>query len=223
MPRVFIQRVILARQNEVITRLALFGKHVAVTIGTEVLAVLDREGLAGDRRVAFRASEAFLVIRLAIITDATLRKGLGTNHASLNERLFVALHAHGQVLMSHESLGADWILAELTDKAFIMPKHAIQFQSFHAWFEALFASLAASSIRLFMAISTNELTVILGEKRSTAEGLVAENAQQTSVMPVMVVVQNILVLHRDLLVALMAAVGEFVVVAFDANRLLGLD
>jgi len=125
MPRVLIKRVILARQNEIITSLASLGKHVAIAIGAEVLAILDRECLASNGGIAFGASEALFVVRLAVITDATLRKGLGTNHASLNERLFVAFHAHGQVLMSHESLGADWILAELADEAIVMPKHAI--------------------------------------------------------------------------------------------------
>jgi len=74
-----------------------------------------------------------------------------------------------------------------------------------------------------MTLSTNELPIILREKRTTTEGLVAEHTQQTSVMPVMIVVQNILVLHRDLLVAFTTAVSEFIVVAVDTDGLLRLD
>ena len=39
-PRVIIQIVILARQNEVVARLAPLGKHVAVAIRTKVLTIL---------------------------------------------------------------------------------------------------------------------------------------------------------------------------------------
>ncbi len=126
-PRVIIQIVILARQNEVVARLAPLGKHVAVAIRTKVLTILHRECLARDWDVAVGTCEAVFVVCLAIVADAPLIKRLRANDTFLNERPFIAFHAYGQVLMSHESLWADWFLAELTDKARFVPEIAVEF------------------------------------------------------------------------------------------------
>ena len=73
-----------------------------------------------------------------------------------------------------------------------------------------------------MTIGADELPIIFDEERPPTQGHVACDALQARVVPVVVIVKNILVIHGDLLVASVAGIGTLVVVAADADGLVGL-
>jgi len=131
----------------------------------------------------------------------------------------VALGTINFFIFWNETLRADWRLAMCTAKTFVMPLLPLVLHLLHPRTEDLIAAVAPRGKCIVVAVGTED-SVILRAERLIHQRDFAHIAEEAVLMPVLVFVGKILRVDTDAFGAFVALVGENLLVAFDAVRVL---
>jgi len=196
---------------------APLGEEFAEALGTVRLLVARGEALPGQRSVAVGAGEALAVPRLVLVCHTSAGDDLIALDAASGELLFVASGAVDLLLARNEALGADGGLAHAASEARLVPLSRLVLHLLGSSFEDLATAVATRGELLVVAVAAEDL-VQLGTELLVDQRDATLVAQETRLVPVLVLVRQILGVDADDLAALLAAVGEHALVAFDAVR-----
>jgi len=151
----------------------------------------------------------------SLVCDATLVDHPVALEASLGKVLLVAGHTHDLLVTRDETLVANGLLAHGAAEALLMPLLALVLELLHASLEDVGAAIAAGCKVVVMAVSAVEL-VFFGGKWLIHQRVLAVDAFEALLMPMLLFVRQVLGISSNGSLALLAAVGEEVLIALDA-------
>jgi len=201
---------------------ALLGVQIAVAVGAVWRVILGRELLLRQLLVAVVADEALAMPRLVLVGHTPLVDHPTTLGALLGKLLLVAGHAAGLLLARDEALVADWLTAHHAREALLVHLLPLVLKLLHTSLKRLGTGITPSCEVVIMAVCTEDL-VVLGGERLIDERLLALETLETKLVPVVLLVGQILVVGSDGFLALLAVVGEEFLVAGDAVGVLLLE
>jgi len=165
------------------------------------------------------AGEALPVPRVAAVRHAALGDHLAAFDAFGGKLVFVAFCTVDVVLLRDERLRPDRILACTANKAFFMPLPCLVLHFLHAGSENV-STPVASRRKLSVVTRTAVNPVGLAAELFVDEARATFVAQETRLVPVLLLVRQVLGVDADDFSALVAVVGEYALVAFDAVRMI---
>lgn len=143
---------------------ASLGEQLAETLGAVRLVVARREALAGQRRVAVGAREAFAMPRLVLVCHTAARDDLIAFDAARGKLLLVAIGAVDLVFTWDERLGADRGLADDAAEALLVPLPTLVFHLLSACSKDFAASVASSGERRIVTVGAVHLLALGAER-----------------------------------------------------------
>jgi len=196
-------------------RSAPLGEQLSETIATERFLVPRSETLSGQRSAAMAAREAFPVPRFVFVRHATASDYLSTLDTASRELFLVASGAVDFLFSGYKALGADWRAAHYAAETFLVPLSGLVLHLFRSCTEDVSASIASSSKLRVIAISAIDFfhfrsKLFIHQRNATFA------AQETSFVPMFVLVRQIFRVNSDGLVAFVTWVGEYRFVTFYA-------
>jgi len=195
-----------------------FREEFAEAIRAVRLIVPGGEPLTGQRLLTVGAGEALPVPRLVAVGHSTLGDHLAALDALGGELVLVALGAVDVVLLRNERLCADGIFAGAADEAFLVPLAGLVLHLLHTCSEYIATSITAGS-ELGIVTGSTVNPVCLAAELFVDEAASALVAEEAGLVPVLLLVRQILGVDTDNLAALVTIVGEHVLVALDAVRM----
>jgi hypothetical protein len=198
---------------------ALLSKQVPKAVSAVGLVLTRGELLASKHLVAVAAGEAVTMPGSGLVGDATLVDHSIALHAALSILLFIAGHADHLLITGDEALVANGLLADLAAEALLMPLLALVLILLHTSAKDISAAVTASSKVVVMTVGAVEL-LILGGKGLVNQGVLAVAALEALLMPMLLFIRQILGVSANGRLALFASVGEEVLIALDAVRML---
>lgn len=162
--------------------------------------------------------EALPMPRLVLVSHSSAGDDLIAFHTSSSKLFFVATCAVNLLLPGYEALGADRGLADAATETLLMPLPSLVLHLLRTCSEDLAAAIASGSKLGIIAVSAVDL-VCLASKLLVYERHSALGAKEASLMPMLVLVGQVLRVDADDLRALIAGVGEDLLVALDAVRM----
>lgn len=125
--------------------------------------------------------------RLVPIGHATFSQGLFTARAAWSELVLVAGHTVVFILVGDEGLGADGLLAAVTDEAALVPCGACILQLPRTWHDDLVAGHALGGELITVAVIAEQRVILAGERFVCQRAIAAETAEAVLViMPVLI-------------------------------------
>jgi len=194
---------------------AALGEQLPEAVGAVRLVVPGGEPLAGQRFLAVGACEALSVPRLVAVRHAALGYHLVTLDALGGELVLIALGAVNIVFFRDETFGSDRIFAGATHEAFLVPLTGLVLHLLHACPEDIPAAVAPGCELRVVAGATVD-PVCLAAELLVHQRRAALGAEEARFVPVLLFVREILRVNADDLAALVAVVGEDVLIALDA-------
>jgi len=173
--------------NRLHTGIASFREQIPIAIGAIWVFVFGGETLAGQRLMAVCAAEAFPMPGLILIRHTTGCDNLFAFGASCGELFLIAPGAENILVFRDETFRANGRLAMRTAETFIMPLFAFVFHLLHTGSEDLIATVASGGESLIVTVGAED-PIIFGAERLVDQGDLAHIAQETVLMPVLVLV-----------------------------------
>jgi len=195
------------------------GEELREALGAIGFLFTRCEFLADQNLVASVAREALSVPRRALVSYSTLVDHSVALDASLGVLLLVAVDADSLLVTWDERLDSDWLPTDLAAEALLVERLSFELVLLHTSSKDVGAGVAAQCEVVVMAIRAVGLLVLRGE-RLVDQGDLAVGALEAVLVPVLVLVRQILEVGADDLLAFLAPVGEQLLVALDAERLL---
>jgi len=185
------------------------------TFGAVRLIVTRGEALSSQGSVAISAGETLSVPGVVLVGHTSRSNNLAALNAPDSEFVLVASGAVYFLLAGYEALGADGRLADDAAEAFLVPLAGLVLHLFVACSEDFTTGITPGGELSIVAGAAEDLLHLAAEllvhKRHLA--LVAE---ETSLVPVLILVRQVLGVDADDLVAVIAGVGEDGLVALGA-------
>lgn len=194
---------------------ASLGEELPEAVCAVGLVIPGGEALAGEGGAAVGAGEALPMPGLVLVGHTARGDDLVALDASCSELVLVAGGAVDLLVPRDEAFGSDGRLAHAAAEAFLVPLPGLVFHLLVACPEDLSAAVTARG-ELGVIARAAEYLVHLGSKLFVHEGHLALVAQETFLMPVLVLVRQILGVDADRGVAVLAGVREDGLVALDA-------
>jgi len=157
--------------------------------------------------------------RIALIRDSTFINNIRAFLAFLSEFLFITRYTDDIVILRDETLASDWLLADQTAKASLMPLLALVFKFLHTGFENVSASVTSWCKVVIMTVRAVNLFVLRSEM-FIYKGLLTITTFEATFVPMLVFVRQILGLSANWFLAFFTCVGEIILVTFDTIRML---
>lgn len=196
---------------------ALLGELHREAVGAEWLLITRSELLSHQHLVASGARETLAVPRRSLVRYSTLVDHPVALDAALRILLLVTRHTDSLLVTWYEGLHADWLTADFAAETLLVKLFSFELVFLHPCSEDVRAGIAVQSEVVVMAVRAVSL-LILAREWSIDQRHLAVNALETVLVPVFVLVRQILEIGSDCLLALLALVGEQVLVARDAER-----
>lgn len=162
--------------------------------------------------------EAFPVPRFVFICHSATSDNLVTLNAAGRELFLVASGAVNFLFPGYKALGADGRLAHNAAETFLVPLSGLVLHLFRSCAEYISTTVASSSELSVVAISAIDF-LHFRSKLFVHQRDATFAAQETSFVPMFILVRQIFRVDSDGLVAFVARVGEHRFVAFDAIRM----
>lgn len=198
---------------------ASLGEQFSETIGAIGLVVARRESLASQGIVTVATGEAVSVPRLVLVRYPTAGDDLVALNASSGKLVLVARGAIDLLLARDEALSPDRVLAHHAAEALLVPLPGLVLHLLRTGTEDLAASIATAGELGVVTIPAVDL-VHLATELFVHQGHSAPVAQETGLVPMLILVRQILGIDTDDFVALLAPIREHALVALDAVRVL---
>lgn len=125
--------------------------------------------------------------RLFLVGHSSCGDGLLAGTALVSKLLFEAGHAEVPCVFGDEGLGADWLLAAMTQEAGLMPAVAFIFHFTRAWHDGLLAGRALGGVVVSVTLCAQQ-KLVFGSKSFLHQGATAFGTFKTLLMPVSVLV-----------------------------------
>jgi len=161
------------------------------------------------------AGEAFSVPRIVPVGHTTLGNHLAALDALGGKFFLVTFCTIDVVLLRDETFGSDWVLAGAADEALLVPLPGLVLHLLHAGLEHVPAAVAPGR-ELGVVTRSAVNTISLGTKLFIHQAGSTFVTKEASLVPMFLLVRQILGVNTDDLAALVAVVGEYVLVALDA-------
>jgi len=195
---------------------AFLGEEFAEAVGTVRLVLARRKLLTSQDLLAVGAHETVPMERCALVCDPSFVDhpvALGT---ALGELLLVAGHADELLVARDEPLVADRLLTHAAAETLLVPLLPAELELLHAGPEDVGAAVAARREVVVVAVGAVQ-TFILGGERLVHQRVLAVAALEAFFVPVLVLVRQVLGVGADGRLAVLARVGEQVLVALDTE------
>lgn len=189
------------------------------TFGTVRFLVAAGKALTGKRYLAVRTGEALTVPRFVLVRYTAARDDLLAFDASGGVLFLVAAGTVNFLLARNERFRADCGFAHAAAETLLVPLSGFVLHLLRACTEDFTATIATGRKLGIVTVATVDL-VRLRAKLFVHQRDAAFVAQEACLVPVLILVREILRVDADGLVAFLTHVGEHVLVALDAVRML---
>jgi len=166
-PTIRIHGVVFAVHDESVAAGALLGVSRFVARHAVTVTIFLLERLVGDRRATTLALEAIPMKECAPARHTALSQHLFALVATLGVTCVEARATDLCSLVLDELLGGNGRLAKVANETRIVPKFALQLQSFSPWFKALATCLTSFVVRLLITFRAQEFIVTDNETSTT--------------------------------------------------------
>jgi len=165
------------------------------------------------------AGEAFPVPRIISVGHTTLGNHLAALDALGRKFFFITFCTINVVLLWDETLGSNGVLAGAADEALLVPLPGLVLHLLHARLKHVAAAVAPGR-ELGVVTGAAVNTISLGTKLFIHQAGSTFVTKETSFMPMFLLVRQVLGVNADDLATFVAVVGEHVLVALDAVRMI---
>lgn len=143
--------------------------------------------LTGKLCLTAGAHETLLMPRLVPVGHTTFSQGLFTACAAWSELVLIAGHTVVFILVRDEGLGANRLLAAVTDEAALVPCGACILQLPRTWHDDLVTGYTLGGELITVAVIAEQRVILAGEGLICQRAITAETAETVlMIVPVLV-------------------------------------